>query len=166
MSYWGIGAFVVSVAGTAYSAITTNRAHREAAQVDEATAEFNAKYDESLAAQLDFDTLQNVRVMRDEGDSYISRQAASYAAAGVLATSGSALHAQIINAGKIEQRIQQEYVNSQQKQMALHLHAKAGIAMGEAQATAERISGKLALVNGASKIASTTYNAYDAGVFS
>lgn len=166
MSYFAIGAVIVGAGATVYGAVQTNKAARQAAQVDTATAQFNAQYDESLAKQLDFDTIQNVRTMRADAASYISRQHASYAAAGVLANAGSPLHAQITNAGRLEQQIQQEYVNSQQKQKSYYEQAKAGVAMGEARAYSDRVSGKLALINGAAKASSSLFGAYNAGVFS
>lgn len=161
-----VALLAVAVVAEGYSIYEQGRAAKQTAAVDVATADFNAKYDESLAAQLDVDTLQNVRVQRDEGRAYISRQAASYASAGVLATSGSPLHAQITNAGRIEQHIQQDYVNSQQKQQSYAVQAKSGRAAGEAKAYSDRVTGKLAMINGAGKIASTVYGAYDSGVFS
>jgi hypothetical protein len=156
----------VAVAGTAYSAYSSYEGSKNAASVDNATAKYNAAYDESLAAQLDLDTLQNVRTARQNNDVYLSKEAASYASAGVLATSGSALHAQITNAGKFEQQIQQQYVNSQQQQQGYYSKAQVGILAGQAQASADRLSGSIALINGAAKIAGSLAGNYNAGMFS
>ena len=156
----------VSVAATGYGMYQQNEAAKNAASVDNATAQYNAKYDESLAAQLDLDTLQNVRTARQNNDVYLSKEAASYASAGVLATSGSALHAQITNAGKFEQQIQQQYVNSQQQQQGYYSKAQVGILAGQAQASADRLSGSIALINGAAKIAGNLAGDYNAGMFS
>jgi len=138
---------------------------KNAAAVDKATADYNAKYDTAAAEQLDADTLANIDTERQDNAVYLSRQAASYASAGVLATSGSALHAQIINAGRMEQQIQQQYVNSQQKQASYYSQAKAGVAYGLAQSESDRMSGSIALINGLGKAASQGYTDYDNGVF-
>lgn len=156
----------VAVAGTAYSAYSSYEGSKKAASVDEATAQYNAKYDESLAAQLDLDTQQNIRTERQDASVYLSREAASYASAGVLSTSGSALHAQITNAGRFEQRIQQDWVNSQQKQQEYYSKAKVGILEGQAQASADRMQGSIALINGAAKVAGSLYGDYQSGMFS
>jgi hypothetical protein len=156
----------VAVVATAYSAYSSYEGSKNAASVDNATAKYNAAYDESLAAQLDLDTLQNVRTARQNNDVYLSKEAASYASAGVLATSGSALHAQITNAGKFEQQIQQQYVNSQQQQQGYYSKAQVGILAGQAQASADRLSGSIALLNGTAKVAGSLYGDYQSGMFS
>lgn len=157
---------VVALAGTAYGAYEQNRSSTKASEVDQANADYNAKYDQSMAAQLDLDTLQNERTERANDSVYLSRQAASYAAAGVLANTGSPLHSQITNAGRFEQKIQQDYVNSQQKQEQYASAAKVGRLEGAAQASADRASGSLALVNGGAKLAGQIYGDYESGMFS
>ena len=109
MSFFAIGF-------SAYGAIEQKKAADNAAAVDNATAAYNNKYDTSLAEQLDADTIENVDTERQNDNVYLSREAASYASAGVLSTTGSALDAQVTNAGRFEQKIQQAYVNSQQQQ--------------------------------------------------
>jgi len=161
-----IAAFAVSAAMTAYSAYEQNQSAKNAAAVDEATARYNARADLAMSAQLDLDTQQNIRTERQENAVYLSRQAASYAAAGVLATTGSPLHAQITNAGRMEQRIQQEWVNSNQKQQEMASRAKIGILEGNAQAQADRAQGTIALINGGAKLASMAFSAYEGGTFS
>lgn len=158
--------WVISAGLTAYGAIEQNKASRKAADVDQATADYNARADLATAHQLDLDTQENIRTQRDENAVYLSRQAASYAAAGVLSNTGSALHAQITNAGKMEQQIQQAWVNSNQKQQQYAASAKVGRLEGAARADADRAQGKIALLNGGAKIASSLYGAYDSGVFS
>ena len=160
-----VALLTVAVAATAYGAYEQKQAADNAAQVDTATAAFNAKYDESLAAQLDLDTQQNIRTERQDDAVYLSRQAASYASAGVLATTGSPLHAQITNAGRFEQKIQQDWINSQQKQQSYYSQAKVGVAYGAAQAESDRMSGSIALINGGAKIAGMLYSADQSGVF-
>jgi hypothetical protein len=143
-----------------------NKAAKSAAAVDNATADYNARYDQSMAAQLDLDTQQNIRTARAEDAVYLSREAASYASAGVLATSGSPLHAMIINAGRMEQKIQQDWVNSNQKQQQYAAAGKVGQLEGNALASADRMSGTLALINGGAKMAGQLFTGYESGVFS
>lgn len=156
----------VSAGATIYGAVQQNNAARSAAQVDTAAADYNARYDIAAAQQLDLDTQQNIRTARAENVTYLSRQAASYAAAGVLANSGSPLHAQITNAGRMEQQIQQEWVNSQQKQQQYASSARIGRLEGAAKAESDRMSGTLALINGGATLARNAWAAYDSGVFS
>jgi len=155
-----------SAVATGVGAYGQYRASKSAAAVDQAAAQYNANVDRAQAAQLDANTLQNIRTERAANQQYLSRQAASYASAGVLATSGSALEAQITNAGLLEQRIQQQYVDSQQRQQQLHAKAAIGIAEGQAQSQADRLSGTLALINGGARITSTLYSAGQSGAFS
>lgn len=157
---------VTSIALTAYSGYEQKKAADSAAQVDTATANYNAKYDLAMADQLDLDTQQNIRTERQDDAVYLSREAASDAAAGVLATTGSPLHAQIINAGRMEQKIQQDWVNSNQKQQSYAAAAKVGQLEGSARANADRMSGTIALINGGAKIAGSIYGGYKSGVFS
>lgn len=160
-----VSATAVSAGATVYSAYSQKKAGDAAAQVDTATADYNARYDLAASNQLDLDTQQNIRTARAEDAVYLSRQQASYAAAGVLANSGSPLHAQITNAGRMEQQIQQEWVNSQQKQQSYAAAARVGQLEGAARAQSDRMSGSLALVNGGAKLASQAFGAYDSGVF-
>ena len=155
----------VSVAAAAYSVNAQKHAASNAADVDQATADYNAKYDTAAAQQLDLDTLQNIRTARQEDAVYLSRQASSYAAAGVLATTGSPLHAQITNAGRMEQQIQQQYVNSMQQQQSYYAAAQVGQLEGGASASADRTQGSLALINGGAKIAGQAFGAYNSGQF-
>lgn len=156
----------VSVAATGYGMYAQNKAAHQAASVDNAVSDYNAKYDRSLSAQLDLDTQQNVRVQRAEDATYLSRQQTSYAASGVLANTGSALDAQIQNAGRMEQKIQQEWVNSNQRQQQYNAAANFGVLEGNARASADRMSGNLALINGGAKIFGQGISAYQSGVFS
>lgn len=160
-----VALLVVAAAATTYGAIAQKQAADTAAQVDVATANYNAKYDESLAAQTDLDTQANIKLERQDNAVYLSRQAASYAAAGVSSTTGSALDAQITNAGRFEQRIQQDWVNSQRQQAAYRSKALAGIAAGGAEAQADRMKGSIALIDGGAKLATLGVEGYAAGIF-
>ena len=155
-----------SAVATGVGAYGQYKASRQAAAVDMATAQYNANVDKAQAQQIDYNTLQNIRTERQENASYLSRQAASYASAGVLSSSGSALDAQITNAGRIEQRIQQQYVDAQQKQQQLYSQAAIGIAEGKAQAQADKAAGNMALIDGGARIAGTLFGATQSGAFS
>lgn len=161
-----IAGIAVGVAGVAYSAYSQKKAADKAAQIDTSTAELNSRFDILQAEQLDADTKQNIRTMRQEGKVYLSKQEASYASAGVLSNTGSALAAQITNVGRLEQQVQQEYLNSQQRQQTLYAQAKAGIAAGDARASADRAAGTLALINGGVQLSRMAFSAYQSGVFS
>jgi len=156
---------VVSLAAQGYSAYKQNQAAKNAAQVDTATADHNAKVDEAMAQQLQLDTIQNIRTQRESNAVYLSQQEAAYAAAGVDASGGSPLHAMITNAGRMEQQLQQEYVNSQQKQQQYYSSAKVGRLEGAARAEADRARGTIALIDGGAKMAGTLAGGYSSGVF-
>lgn len=157
---------VVAIGTTVYGAVQANKASRAAAQVDTATAEYNAKYDEAMSAQLALDTNQNIKTERKENAVYLSKQHVSYASAGVLANTGSALDAQLINAGRLEQHIQQTWVDMNQKQQQYASAAKVGRLEGSARATADRAQGTIALINGAASVSRQLFGAYQSGMFS
>jgi hypothetical protein len=165
MSGIAIGLGAVAVLGTAYGAVESAKADNTAASVDNATAAFNASLDISNAEQIDLDTLQNIDTERQGDATYLSREAAGYAASGVLATTGSALRAQITNVGRMTQQIQQQYQQSQIQQQSLYLSAKEGIAEGAAQASADTSAGTLALIQGGAQIAGQAFGDYNKGIF-
>jgi hypothetical protein len=164
-TWFAAGALVVSEGTTVYSSIQQKKAADTAASIDTSTAAYNAQYDEATAEQLDYDTQHNIQVERQNDQVYLSKEAVSYAAAGVLATSGSALDAQITNVGRMEQQIQQSWVNSQQQQQQIRSQAQKGILYGQDQAAADRMSGTLALVNGGAHLAGMAFNTYNSGTF-
>jgi len=161
-----IVALAISAVGTAYSMSQSKKAADAAASVDANTAKYNAQLDNAQADQIQADTVANIRTTRQEDAAYLSKQAASYAASGVLATTGSPLHAQITTAGRMEQQIQQKYSNAQRQQMLLHSQAKEGVYYGQAQASADRAAGTIAMVDGGAKLAGMAFSAYNSGVFS
>jgi hypothetical protein len=65
----------------------------------------------------------------------------------------------------MEQRIQQQYVDSQQKQQQLYSQAAITRAEGMAQFQADRAAGKLALIDGGARIAGTLFAAGMGGAF-
>ena len=162
----GMGvAAVASIGLSAYGAIESKKAADTAASVDNATAQFNARIDQENATQLDLDTLQNIDTERKADATYLSREAAGYAASGVLGTTGSALRAQLTNVGRFTQQIQQQYQQSQLKQQSLYEAAQVGIAEGGAQASADTAAGTLALIQGGSQIAGMAFKDFEGGVF-
>lgn len=158
--------FVASAALTAYGAIKKNQAAKQAAAVDSAVADYNARTDEATSAQIDLDTQENIRTQREDNAVYLSRQASSYAAAGVLSNTGSALDAQIKNVGRMEQGIQQRWVDLNAQQQKLAASARIGRLEGAARSDSDKAEGTLALINGGAQIARSAYGAYDSGVFS
>ncbi len=158
--------YIVSAAATAYGVSKQNQAAKNAAKVDTATGDYNAKVDIAQAEQLQQDTIQNIQTQRENNAVYLSQQHASYAAAGVLANTGSPLAAQITNAGRMEKQLQQEYVSSQQRQKQLYSSANIGRLEGEARSSADKAQGTIALINGGSNLAGQFYSAYNSGVFS
>ena len=144
MSGIALGLGAVSIGLTAYGAIESSKAANTAASVDNATAAFNARIDTENAEQIDLDTLQNIDTERQADATYLSREAAGYAASGVSATTGSALRAQITNVGRMTQQIQQQYQKSQIQQNNLYEAAQVGIAEGSAAASADTAAGTLA----------------------
>jgi hypothetical protein len=166
MSGVAIGLTAVSIGLTAYGAVESSQADKNAAAVDNATAAFNANIDIENAQQLDLDTQQNIDTERQADATYLSREAAGYAASGVLATTGSALRAQITNVGRMTQQIQQQYQNSQIQQQQYYEAAKAGIAEGAAQASADNSAATLALIQGGAQVVGQAYGAYNKGLFS
>ncbi len=156
----------VSLAMTAYGAYKQHQAAKDAASVDTAIGDYNAKVDIAQAEQLQLDTLQNIQTQRENNAVYLSQQHAAYASAGVLADSGSPLAAQITNAGRMEMQLQQEYANSQQRQKQLYSSASIGRLEGYARAESDKAQGTIALINGGANLAGQFYSAYNNGTFS
>ena len=179
MSLIGIGVGI-SAAATVYGAVQANAAAGNAAQADEnaaaaqnAVAAYNNSADLEQAAQIDLDTTENIRTERENNETYLSRQTASYAASGVLASSGSPLAARITTAGRLEQKVQQDWVNAQAQEQQLASQGAEGIYYGNAAASADqsqaqgdRISGSIALIKGGGTVAGDLNDAYQSGLFS
>lgn len=161
----GVGLVAADVGLTAYGAVEQNKAAKNAASVDTAVAQYNAQSDKAQAQQIDLDTQVNIQTQRQNNAVYLSRQAASYAASGVLATTGSPLHAQVVTAGRMEQQVQQYYVNQQQREQELYAQAAEGVAYGAAAAESDRARGTIALIDGGAKISGQIFDAYMGGAF-
>ena len=147
------------------SMVSQARSGRQSAALAEATAQHNAQIDIAQAQQLDLDTKANIRTMRAEDAVYTSRQKTAYAAAGVL-SSGSPLAVEATTVGRMEQRVQQAWVNSQQKQQELYSAAKVGQLYGRAQADAIRTQTTSAMLSGGAHLLSTAAGAYQSGALS
>jgi hypothetical protein len=143
-----------------------HKAAKNAAATDVQVASYNAEIDNAQADQIQLDTEANLSLARKQGQAYVAKQQVSYAAAGVLADTGTPLQAEIASVGTINQNIQQEYSNSQRKQQLLHSQAEEGVYMGQASAAADSARGTAALLTGGAQIASSVFKAYDSGVFS
>lgn len=165
MSFFGIGALTIAAGATVYGAVSSYKAARGAAAVDRATGVLNQRYDQALAAQLDLDTQQNIRTDRADAASYLSRQATSYASAGVIADSGSALMTQIVNAGRFEQQVQQKWNASTRQQEQYYSEGISGRLSSEARAVSDTKAGTLSLINGGAHLAGLAFSAYQTGVF-
>lgn len=160
----GIFLGIASVGLTAYGAYETSQADKQAASIDTSTASFNNRVDIAQAEQIDQNTIANIDLERQDANTYLSREAAGFAAAGVIATTGSALHSQLTNVARFTQSEQQRYVDAQAQEQNLYLAGKEGVALGAAQASADTASGNLALINGAAKVAGAAYGDYQSGV--
>ena len=164
-----IALFAVAAVGVgleADSMVQQSKAAKAAAGVDTAVGQYNAQVDQAQAQQIDEDTVANIDTERQNNAVYLSRQAASYASAGVLATTGSPLHAQVITAGRMEQQVQQQFVDANQREQNLFAQASEGVAYGAAQATADQAQGTIAELNGGANIAGQAFNLYRSGAFS
>lgn len=166
MSGFAIAGIAVAIGTTAYGAIQQNKASKKAAAADTQTANYNAQVDTAQAQQIQLDTEANIQTEQQDDAVYLSRQAASYAASGVISNTGSPLHAQITTAGRLNQRIQQQYSDSQRKQQLLYAQAQEGVYYGQAEASADNAVGTAALLTGGAKIAGLAFDAYNSGVFS
>lgn len=156
---------IASLALQGYGMAQQNSAAKQSEQLARDTAQRNANVDITSANQLALDTDQNIRQAREEAAIYTSRQHAAYAASGVLADSGSPLAVQVSTVGKIQQRIQQEYINAGQKEQQMYSAAKAGVAYGDAQAKAINTENTAAQLKGGINLLTTAYGAYKSGTF-
>jgi hypothetical protein len=94
----------VSVASTVASTIQQKKAADAAARTATQVADYNAKLDRSEAAQIDLDSLENVRALRRDAATYMSRQALAYVGSGVMANTGSPLAVRAATAGRFAQK--------------------------------------------------------------
>ena len=156
---------VASVAMQGASMIEQNQASKQAQGLNNAVAQHNAAVDMANAKQLDLDTVANVRAERAEDKVYLSRQASAYASSGVL-TSGSPLSVMATTAGRLEQRVQQQWVNSNRKQEQMASDAVMGQLYAAAENQGLREQNFASELSGGAKLLSTAAGDYQSGAFS
>lgn len=155
----------VSVGAQGYSMIQQNKASKASAQLAKDSAGYNAKVDLSEAKQTQLDSDANIRAARRDAAVYTSRQQAAYATSGVL-SGGSPLLVEAESAGRMEQSIQQERVNSQREVAKRESAARIGVLYGDAQSSAIKKQNSIDMLKGGVGILQTVAGAYQAGVFS
>lgn len=160
-----VTATAASVGTTLYSINQQRKAANAAAADATAVAEYNARLDRSEEQQVALDAQENIRSLRRDAATYMSRQASAYAANGVRIDTGSPLALRAVTAGRFEQRAQQMWQDTNAKQQRLESAAQVGVAEGAAQADQYHRQGVAAVINGASKVAGQLYGAYQSGVF-
>lgn len=157
---------IASLALSAYGQAQQNSAAKTSEQLARDTAQRNANVDFAQADQLKLDTDQNIQQDRQEAAIYTSHQQTAYASSGVLADSGSPLAVQVSTVGKLQQRIQQEYISAGQREQQMVSAGQAGIAYGDASARATNIENTAAQLKGGINMLSTAYGDYKSGMFS
>jgi hypothetical protein len=148
----------------AYSMYEQNKAAGMSADLARSVAQHNAALDIQEAKQIELDTGENIRALRAEDEVYVSRQQTAYAANGVL-SSGSPLAVEASTVGRMEQRIQQMYTNSQLEQQKRYESAKVGVRYGEAKAAAIKTENFAAMLKSGANLLSSAYGGYSSGMF-
>lgn len=148
------------------SMVKANEAAKQSASLADSVARRNANTDLVAAKQSELDTAANILAARQEARVYTSRQNASYAASGVLSDSGSPLAVQAGTMGRFEQKIQQEKINANQRQLQLQDAAQTGILYGQAQAQGIKTANTAAMLRGGADMLMTAYGGYKSGMFS
>jgi len=144
------------------SMVMSASAAHQAASNSQAIGNYNASVSEYEARQLDVDAQAAVTQSRQDAKVYISRQAASYAKAGVLNT-GSPLAVQAATAGRLEMGAQQMYRNAQLKERSLYAEAQASRMYGASSAKQANLQMWGGLLGGTANIASGLYRDYKTG---
>jgi len=150
-----------TAAGMGMSAEASKKAELDAV----VTGAHNKDVDYAAASQLETNTEANLRTERQDADIYISKQQAAYAASGVL-SSGSALDVEAQTAGKLEQGIQQKWIDSQVQANAMRTQGNYGQMYMQNQADSIAIQNNINQMKGMSQIASQASSAYQSGTFS
>jgi hypothetical protein len=156
---------VASAAIQGYGMYEQNKAAKSSAGLATATSGYNARVDMAEAKQIELDSTQNTRNSRKEADIYLSRQKASYAASGVLA-SGSPLAAMASTAGALEQRTLQDRSDAMREASKRESAARIGVAYGDATAAGIRAQNRVDMFRGGAQILSTVASGYRSGAFS
>ncbi len=178
-----VGALAMTAASTAYQVSSANSAKKDAARAageamatNDAVTAFNARVDRAEERQVDLNSIANIRAMRKDARTYLSRQEAAYAGSGVRADTGSPVAVRAATAGALALREQQAQTDTVARMEKLESSAKAGIAEGAAQTEAIRIQGQPtadayrreatgAVLSGAAKMLSMGAMMYGGGAF-
>jgi hypothetical protein len=141
------------------------QAARDAKKLATKVGNQNQAVDEAAAKQLELNQTQNIRNERQDNAVYISKQQAAYASSGVL-SSGSPLDVEATTAGKMEQSIQQQWINTNVDANNMRIQGQYGNMAAQAQASAIQTQSNIAMLKGGAQLASQAYGAYQSGVFS
>lgn len=156
---------IVGIALTIGSMAMQAKAASDAKKLALKTGNQNQQIDEQGARQLEINTEANIRAERKENDVYISRQQAAYSASGVL-SSGSPLDVEATTAGRLEQAVQQRWIDSQVQATNMRIQGAMGREYAGAQASAIQTQANIAMLKGGAQLASQAYGAYQSGAFS
>jgi hypothetical protein len=97
-------------------------------------ADYNANVDIANAKQEAMNATANIQAQRLQGQEYLSRQRAAYAASGVLSDTGSAMAVQASSAARMEQSIQQYWAQVQERESSQYAAAQLQLSEGKQQA--------------------------------
>lgn len=160
-----VTATAVAAGATVYSTVQQKRAADAAARNSSAIGGYNAKVNQQESDQIDLNARENVRILRKDAATFMSRQASTYARAGVVANSGSALAVQVATAGRTAIQQQQLWTDAQARENRLASASIAGIYDAGAKADAYHSAGTAAVMGGAAKLATQIGGAAEAGYF-
>lgn len=149
-----------SLALTAVGTAQKIKGDRMAADAVRQSSQYNASIDMAQAAQLESDLSFNISQERQQGKQYMATQEAAYASSGVLLT-GSPLAVMVTTAGRLEQRIQNEYIAGMRKADQYRSSAAEGLLEGQDKAMAYNNQAFTDLLIGGATYASQSYKAYD-----
>jgi hypothetical protein len=156
---------IVGIALTVASMAQSAEAARDAKQLAKKTGNQNQAVDEAAAKQLELNQTQNIRNERADNAVYISKQQATYASFGVL-SSGSPLDVEATTAGKMEQAIQQRWIDTNVEANNIRQQGQYGNLAAQAQASAIQTQSNINMLKGGAQLASQAYGAYQSGAFS
>lgn len=151
---------VVAIGLTAASIAMQNKAARDAQRTVKNTAAYNNVVDQVKAQQIDQDANTNIRAMREEAATYISKQQGQYAAAGIIANTGSPLAVQATTAGRLELRAQHVFMDSRAREGMAYSEGAMGLRYGQSQNDQIGMQATAATLSGAAKITGQAYSGY------
>jgi len=151
---------VVGIGLTVAAIAEQQSAARKASNTAAITSIYNNKLDQMQAQQVDQDSSVAVQGMREDAEAYVSKQRGQYAAAGIVADTGSPLAIQAETAGKLELRAQHAFMESSAKQGQLYSEGAAGLYYGRSEQDQISEQSQAATLTGAARIAGMGYQAY------